>query len=223
MTQAKNTGNAPASNGGKAKKTVAEMMAESCAKEAEQALITKITPGGGEDQVSGETLFDSPAYNPLPVGSRFTKIKINGGGVILHLEEKMDENNSRDVVFKSADSPHSDFTEAMARVALYARLMLGLPEDYARNSFHVGGVSLSYGKDDAKGVVISGWINLTSTNSPFFFNTPHLPYTKPSESSTVPVVPAEGLLALNLLEYEAAAYLSGKRAQLDMFDAREAA
>lgn len=223
MATSKKEENTKVSAGGKAKNTVAELMAKQCAEQAEAALITKITPDGGADEIKGESIMESASYNPLPLGSRFTKIKANGTGVTLQLEEVMDENNSRDVAFKSADTPHKDFTDAMAAVAKLARKILALPETYARNSFHVGGISISYSKDNAKGVVISGWINLETTNSPFFFNTPHLPYVAPSESSTVPVVPKEGLVALNWLEHEAAQYLNGKRAQGDLFEEREAA
>jgi hypothetical protein len=223
MATKKKDENAKVSAGGKAANPVAASIASSCAAEAEKALITKISPAGGEDAITGESLMASAGFNPLPSGSRFTKIKINGTGVTLQLEEVMDENNSRDVAFKSADTPHKDFTDAMDAVAKLARKILALPETYARNSFHVGGISISYSKDDVKGVVISGWINLETANSPFFFNTPHLPYAAPSEGSTVPVVPTEGLLTLNWLEHEAAQYLNGKRAQLDMFNESEAA
>ncbi len=223
MTSKKKDENTKFSAGGKAANVVAASMASSCAAEAEKALITKHSPEGGADPITGESVMESPSYTALPLGSRFTKIKSNGAGVVLHLEEVMDENNSRDVVFKSADAPHTDFTDAMRAVARLAREILALPETYARNSFHVGGVSISYGKDDVKGVVISGWINLDTANTPFFFNTPHMPYVAASEGSTVPVVSKAGILALNWLEHEAALYLGGKRAQLDMFDERDAA
>jgi hypothetical protein len=98
------------------------------------------------------------------------------------------------------------------------RHIFAFPEKYAANSMHIGGVSFSYGKDtETKGIVISGWINLDATNSPFFFNTPYLPYEGPNEESSVPTVPDFGIKALNKLEHEAVAYLHGKRAQLDMF------
>lgn len=200
-----------------------EQLSEAAKRVEASALITKHSPAGGADPITGDSMMESPRYSALPLGSRFTKIKANGNGVTLQLEEVMDENNSRDVAFKSADTPHKDFSDAMAAIVKLARKILNLPETYARNSFHVGGVSISYSKDDVKGVVISGWINLETANSPFFFNTPHLPYEAPSEGSTVPVVPKEGLVALNWLEYEAAQYLNGKRAQLDMFNESEAA
>lgn len=209
--------------GGNSYELTDEQLSEAANRVQASTLITKHSPAGGADPLAGETIMESPRYNPLPLGSRFTKIKSNGNGVTLLLEEVMDENNSRDVAFKSADTPHKDFTDAFDAVAKLARKILALPETYARNSFHVGGVSISYGKDDAKGVVISGWINLDTANSPFFFNTPHVPYEAPSEGSSVPVVPKDGLVALNWLEHEAAEYLGGKRAQLDMFDEREAA
>lgn len=200
-----------------------DQLAEAAKRVEASGLITKHSPAGGADPITGESVMESPSYTALPLGSRFTKIKSNGAGVVLHLEEVMDENNSRDVVFKSADAPHTDFTDAMRAVEKLAREILALPETYARHSLHVGGVSISYSKDDTKGVVISGWINLDTANSPFFFNTPHLPYAAASEGSTVPVVSKAGIIALNWLEHEAAAYLGGKRAQLDMFDERDAA
>lgn len=185
------------------------------------ALITTTSAHGEVEELSGGAVLDLPSFNALPLGSRFTKIKNNSGGVLLHLEEKIGEDSSKDVDFKSAEEPHQDFVNAMQAIVELARHILELPKDYARNGVAVGGVTFSYNKNEQKGVVISGHIKLEHTNSPFFFNTPYLPYEPPGENKDVPVVPKFDIKVLNKLEVEAAAYLKGKRAQLDMFNEKD--
>lgn len=155
-------------------------------------------------------------FEALGEGSRFTKVACKEKGVHLEIEEIIDENNSKDVTLKSADQPHEDFTNAMKGLLPLVRHILAFPDSYAAHSLNIGSVSFSFGKNENKGIVISGWINLDTANAPFFFNTPYMPYERPSEESSVPIVPDFGIKALNALETEAAEYIKGKRAQLSL-------
>jgi hypothetical protein len=155
-------------------------------------------------------------FDALGNGHRFTKVACKEKGVHLEIEEIIDENNSKDVTLKSADQPHEDFTKAVKMLVPLVRHILAFPDGYAPHSLNIGSVSFSFDKNENKGIVISGWINLDTANSPFFFNTPYMPYERPSEQSSAPVVPDFGVAALNAVETEAAAYLKGKRAQLSL-------
>lgn len=184
--------------------------------QSEKAPIFSISDQGQLRDMEDDSL-TSRYYRALGLGSKFTKLAVKKSGVLLQIEENIDENNTKDVAIRSAENPHEDFTNALAGIIPLVRHILELPDGYATKTLNIGSVAFSYSKDkEIKGVVISGWINLDTTNSPFFFNTPYLPYAGPNEESTVPVVPDFGVEALNLLEKEAVAYMEGKRAQLSL-------
>lgn len=171
----------------------------------------------GELTDLNDEVIPSRHFQALGDDKRFLNVGCKEKGVKFEMEEIIDENNSKDVVLKSSDKPHEDFINAMKNLVPLVRYILDFPDSYATYSLNIGSVSFSYSKNEIKGVVISGWINLDTTNSAFFFNTPYMPYERPSQGSDMPIVPDFGIRALNLLEKEAASYINGKRAQLDMF------
>ncbi len=173
-----------------------------------------------QEQVANDLRVDPPAdpAPSLPAGERrFTKITLKEQDVKLCMEEVIDENNSKEITFKSTEQAHQDFALAMRGLENSVRHILQWSEEYAQFAMTISGVSFSTSeKTGVRGAVISGYVKLDTATSPFFFNTPYLPYEDHNDNEEAALLPEYTIRALDKLELEADAYLKGKRAQLQM-------
>jgi hypothetical protein len=151
---------------------------------------------------------------------RFTKISMKDSGVLFKLEEEINDRDTKEIAFRSVETPHPDFEEAMQNLVRGVRKILLWPEDYGLNAIRVTGVSLSMSESTGvQGAVITGTVSLETTNSPFCFNTPHLPFDEYSEGAEQPVMPPFVVDMIERLQAEAFAYMEdGKRAQGNLFE-----
>lgn len=146
------------------------------------------------------------------------KAKMKEGWLTISLEEKRDD-FERTVTVRSCEPYHEDLRIAFDNLEPVARKILQFPSDWRRGAFRVAGVSWS--KSDTTGVegaVITGHVGLETADAPFNFNTPHLPFEQYSPSGNSPIMPSEGVDALEALKREVQAFLDGKRAQGDLFE-----
>ena len=67
------------------------------------------------------------------------------------------------------------------------------------------------------GAVMTGQVALDTSDAQFNFNTPHLPFDQYSETGNSPIMPEPAQRALEKMQAEAEAFVSGKRAQGDLF------
>lgn len=132
--------------------------------------------------------------------------------------------NERTVSLKSLDTPHDDLTNKAAELVGAVREILELPDSLWEDRIKVTGVSWScHEETHVRGAVITAQITLETTQSPLVVNTPHLPFEPYDENAhpeaIPPLMPEEWQDVLNDLEQEAIAFMDGKRAQGELFDA----
>jgi len=150
--------------------------------------------------------------------SRIAKIKTKDGLITIIEVSGKEGSNSKTTEHKLYDDPHPDFTKAMQDLVTHVRTILEWPTSYGLGSIHIGGVSFSFSEDtEVEGAVISGSVGLDTSDSPFSFNTPHLPFEQYAEGNTAKLMPEDAQDALELLRKEAREYLKGKRAQGSLF------
>lgn len=153
-----------------------------------------------------------------------SKIKLREGQVVIVISEKESDQNERETTIKSYDSPHEDFHSALEALQVHARDILQLPRDWREGQLRVTGVSFSMSEDTGvMGAVMTGQVALDTSEAPFNFNTPHLPFDQYSETGNSPIMPDAAQKALEKMQGEAEAFVNGKRAQGDLFRAPEAA
>ncbi len=154
---------------------------------------------------------------------RIAKAKIKDDQ--LHVElEGTDEDNERKTALRSLGSHtyHPDLQAAFDALVPHVREVLEWPDPlYGSGDLRVTGVSWSMSDSGVEGAVMVCQAALSTCNSPFCFNTPHLPFGQYAEDGEQPTMPDDAIDALNALKAEVQAYLDGKRAQGDLF--REAA
>lgn len=73
------------------------------------------------------------------------------------------------------------------------------------------------------GAVMTGQVALDTSDAPFNFNTPHLAFEQYSPTGNSPLMPDAAQAALKAIQGEAEAFVTGKRAQGDLFRSPEAA
>lgn len=150
--------------------------------------------------------------------ARISKIKQKDGWITIQSVEKHGETSERDVTFKCSDEPHQDLNDAFEALTAHARRILEWPSTYADGRIRISGVSFSYSDDTGvEGAVMTGMVLLESSDSPFSFNTPHLPFDQYSPTGNAPTMPDEAKRALAHLREEAQAFMDGKRAQGELF------
>jgi len=156
--------------------------------------------------------------------AEITKLKYKDDRVEIHTTQKLGNvgDDAKITVLRCSDAPAASFTKAFAALVGHARTILELQPGQWEDRITVTGVSFSRSDEDIEGAVITGVVSLDTANSPFSFNTPHLPFEQYSPTGESPLMPEEAQDALNELKREAEAYLGGKRAQGDLFE-REAA
>jgi hypothetical protein len=152
---------------------------------------------------------------PIPV-RKIKKAKIEGFHLRASYEEVSDD-GTREIAYKSAIEAHPDLLMAFAKLQPAARIILCVPDDWARNDIKITGVSWSCSEaTGVRGAVITGQATLPTAQSPFNFNTMHLPFEQYCEDGNAPLMPDEGVDALDALEREVLAALDGKSAQGDL-------
>lgn len=146
-----------------------------------------------------------------------TKVKYKSGCVEIHQEFDHGK-TSRQTIFKCVEEPHPDFKAVLVELERVARAILELPNNVWVGAMKINSVSFSLSETTGvRGAVLTGTVDLPTSNSPFCFNTPHLPFDQYSEGGDSPIMPRFGIEALGKLEEEATAYFEGsKRAQLEM-------
>ena len=153
-----------------------------------------------------------------------SKIKVRDGQVTIVISETENEQNERETTIKSYDAPHEDFNTALEALQVHARDILQLPRDWREGQLRISGVSFSMSEDTGvMGAVMTGQVALDTSDAPFNFNTPHLPFEQYSETGNAPLMPEEAQIALEKMQQEAEAFVEGKRAQGDLFRETEAA
>jgi len=116
--------------------------------------------------------------------------------------------------------PHPDFIKAFEALVPHVRTILKWPISYALGDIRVTGVTISESEETyVEGAVITGLVTLDTTDSPFSFNTPHLPFDQYAEGNVAKTMPEDAIEAIRALQNEAREYLKGKRAQGDLFAA----
>lgn len=150
------------------------------------------------------------------MSKRITKVKFKAPTVEIHSEEHLGT-SVKESVFKSAEKPHPDFELAFAALVRHVYDIIELPVNSWPAAMTVSGASFSKSEDTGvEGAVISARVDLDDCQSPFCFNTPHLPFEPYTEGSETPTMDADAVEALENLRTEAQAYMDGKRAQLEL-------
>jgi hypothetical protein len=152
---------------------------------------------------------------------RIRSVKIGADRVEIHAIETMQaSDDEREITLRSVETPQPELPAKMAALAHDVRKLLGLPHDWASDSFTVAKVIWSLSeKTGVRGAVISCQVGLECADAPLVLNTPHLPFEQYSETGNGPLMPEATIARLNDLEAEALAFLDGKRAQADLFEA----
>lgn len=145
--------------------------------------------------------------------SRIKKVKFDGDALEVHLEGT-DDDTERKTTVRSLGSIHPDLRIALQALEPHVRDILVLPDYWCSSSLRVTGVSFSHSeKTEVEGAVITCQADLTTCQSPFCFNTPHLPFEQYADEGDQPTMPVDAIEALETLKVEVRAYLDGKRAQ----------
>jgi hypothetical protein len=153
---------------------------------------------------------------------RIAKAKIKDAQLHVELEGTEDD-NERKTALRSLGSYtyHPDLQAAFNALVPHVREILEWPDHLYAGELRVTGVSWSLSENtDVEGAVMVCQATLATCNSPFCFNTPHLPFGQYAEDGEQPEMPPDAIDALNALKCEVQAYLDGKRAQGDLFGAR---
>jgi hypothetical protein len=151
--------------------------------------------------------------------TRITKAKIKDGQLEVALEGT-EKDTARTTTLRSLDGYHPDLQAAFDACVPHVRDILGWPDHLYAGELTVTGVSWSHSENtgvDGAVMVCQAKLPEGTCNSPFCFNTPHLPFDQYAEDGEQPTMPGDAIEALNGLRKEVQAYLDGKRAQGDMF------
>lgn len=156
------------------------------------------------------------------MSQRIAKLKIKDGTVVIKEFVGEGTSNERETLHTVYESPHPDLHTAMGALVAHVRAILEWPSNYAENRISVTGVSWSKSEDtQVEGAVMTGLVSLESTDSPFSFNTPHMPFEQYADGNSAKLMPEDAQDALEAVRKEARLFLGGKRQQGDLF--REAA
>ena len=145
-----------------------------------------------------------------------TKVKVKEEGVEIRYSEKHGKVD-KEVIFKCPEPPHPDMNLAMSELVRDVYNILELPMDWAPQRMKVTGVSFSMSEESGvEGAVITGLVELSTSNAPFCFNTPHISFEQYSDGGTAPVMAKTTVRNLGIVKDEALKYVEGKRAQMEL-------
>ena len=152
-----------------------------------------------------------------------TKVKFKEGRVEIHAKQKLRVgDDAKTEILNCSEEPADGFKKAFGELETHVRTILQLPDEQWQDRIQITGVSYSFSEDtEVEGAVITGFVRLDTSHSPFSFNTPHLPFEQYSATGESPLMPEEAQDDLRILRREAELYLDGKRAQGDLFTGRD--
>jgi hypothetical protein len=145
------------------------------------------------------------------------KVKFKAGLVEIHKEDVIGK-TTKETIFKCSEEPHPDLRQCFVEAERHVRKILEVPNEAWPGRMKIEGVTFSHSETTGvRGAVFTGKVELEGSNSPFCFNTPHLPFEQYSETGESPLMPAAAIELLESLEAEAVCYMDGsKRAQLTL-------
>ena len=151
---------------------------------------------------------------------RFTKIKYRTKkgehAVDLRWEEEQAEGKTAITHhLTSTEAPWASLPSAMTAFVPPVLRLLELDADY-EDGLEVVGLSISYGDDGRRGLVVTCLKELSSSPAPLVLNTPHL---QEAGDDDAPALPAEMERALDNALAAATLFLEGSRAQGSLFEA----
>ena len=151
--------------------------------------------------------------------SRIAKISHKNDKVEIHIEKEENSYTTKDTYLKSYDVPELEFKTAWNELEDVVRGVLNFPEEYAKGCISVTSISISCHKEcDVEGAVISGTIRLPTADSPFCFNTPHLPFEQYAENAGGKTMNPALVEKIEKLKKRAVDYYNGKRSQKDLLE-----
>jgi hypothetical protein len=133
------------------------------------------------------------------------------GVVEIHTESQRGKNEAA-TIHKSFEEPHPALVNAMADAVKSVFSILEWDRSYAAGAVKVTGASFSESEKGIRGAVITGQVALNTADSPFCFNTPHLPFEPYAEGAGGRVMERVDVDRMELILEEAQAFLGGKRA-----------
>lgn len=151
------------------------------------------------------------------MSKRITKVKFKTPTMEIHSEEHLGS-SIKESIFKCTEEAHPDFKNAFDVLIPHVYRILELPRDVWPGALKVTSVSFSMSEETkVEGAVITGIVALDNCQTPFCFNTPHLPFAPYTQGGEGPVMDIDTVEALDRLRIEAEQYMSGsKRAQLSL-------
>lgn len=153
---------------------------------------------------------------------RIAKVKYKDGQVIIVERAGEGTTAESETTHKIYATPHPDFLSAMDELVKAVREILEWSSSQYETRIRVTGVTWSFSEGTGvEGAVITGLVGLEECDSPFSFNTPHMPFEQYSEGGASKLMPGHVVDMLEAFRTEANAYLhKGKRSQADLFDTR---
>ena len=142
--------------------------------------------------------------------------------VTLEYQKLKTDNSIDEFSFSSFDKPLPEFDTAMLALRKYVLEICEYPvDDDFLTRMTVTGVSFSYGGDDGiMGATLIAQLVLKERNAPLNLNTPHLTedFYSANGGSEKQLMPDGMAIDLEELIAEAERYLSGERAQGELFE-----
>lgn len=153
---------------------------------------------------------------------RIKKVKITSENKIsMVYEQKTRMGGWDEYSFTCSEKARPEFYDAMGGVAPHVIEMCELPEDYL-SRIKVRGVSFSYGGEkEVMGATISAAMELKDSYQNLNINTPHKAsamYNEGSDPDDMQLLSGKCIEALEALQEECKAYISGDRAQASLFN-----
>ncbi len=141
------------------------------------------------------------------------KIKIKTGTVEIHTASNLAKQESVSII-KNHEDPHPDLVNAFADLEKTVYNVLQFPRDWMCGRIKVSGVSFKESESGVRRASIAGKVELDTSESPFEFNTPFIPFS--CASSRVKSLGSYDSDRMEKLLCEAADFITGKRAQLEL-------
>lgn len=174
-------------------------------------MARKKTGDGRDAGGAGVAAASAPEASP---GSQLTiqRIGYKEGYVTIEAGEHVAGTDYRkEIKLRSAEAPHPDFAASFEALAGGVRKLLQVPRNWAENAITVTKISIGE-TGGIQGASITGKAALETSDAPFNFATPYLPFSVEGESNR-PVMPPEILEHIRTAEARALDYLKGSRAQ----------
>jgi len=152
---------------------------------------------------------------------RIKKVKItNENKISMSYDQETKLGGWDEYSFTCSDTARPEFYTAVKEVAPHVIEMCELPENYL-DRITVRGVSFSYGgAAEVMGATISAAMKLDLSHQALNLNTPHKAsemYNEDTPADEKQLLSDECIDALNNLQEECKAYISGDRAQVSLF------